>query len=333
MRQSLFDRSCARRQRGAALLLAMVILTLVTTLAAGMVWQQWRAIQVETAERARSQSAWLLTGALDWARLILREDYKSDQLNSGARPPKPMTDDLGEAWATPLAEARLSSFLAADQSNNADDGGGLDAFISGGIEDAQSRYNLRNLAQEDKAKRAAELLVLEKLCATARVPADIAQRLSDGLLASAKQEDDAVLEPQKLEQLTWYGIDPAVIAQLAPWVTLLPPDAKDTKVNVNTAPREVLVAVVTGLDTVTAERLVQARQRKPFDGIAAVIAMLPTTPPLDTTRLSVTTNYFEVQGQIRIGDRALQEHSLVKRNGLTIDVLQRERVNIASGGG
>jgi general secretion pathway protein K len=54
----------------------MVIVTLVATLAAGMVWQQWRAIEVETAERARVQSSWLLDGALDWARLILREDAR-----------------------------------------------------------------------------------------------------------------------------------------------------------------------------------------------------------------------------------------------------------------
>ncbi len=63
-----------RAQRGAALLMAMIIVTLVVTLAGAMVWQQWRAVQVEAAERARTQSAWILTGALDWARLILRED-------------------------------------------------------------------------------------------------------------------------------------------------------------------------------------------------------------------------------------------------------------------
>ena len=98
-------------QRGAALLTAMIIVTLVATLAASMVWQQWRAVQVEGAERARAQSAWILAGALDWARLILKEDARS-----AANP----VDHLGEPWAVPLAEARLSTFLAADQSNTDD---------------------------------------------------------------------------------------------------------------------------------------------------------------------------------------------------------------------
>ena len=101
-----------RSQRGAALLTAMVIVTLVATMAAAMVWQQWRAVQVETAERARMQSSWILQGALDWARLILREDARSGRPTA-----------LTEPWATPLAEARLSTFLAADKNNNAEDDG------------------------------------------------------------------------------------------------------------------------------------------------------------------------------------------------------------------
>ena len=93
-------------QAGAVLLTAMVIVTLVATMASAMVWQQWRAVQVEAGERARMQAAWILTGAIDWARLILREDARS----GGA-------DSLDEPWATPLAETPLSTFLAADKDN------------------------------------------------------------------------------------------------------------------------------------------------------------------------------------------------------------------------
>ncbi|HXE49777.1 MAG TPA: type II secretion system minor pseudopilin GspK, partial [Ramlibacter sp.] len=63
--------------RGAALLAAMLTVALVATFAASALWQQWRSTEVEAAERARVQSAWVLTGALDWARLVLREDAGS----------------------------------------------------------------------------------------------------------------------------------------------------------------------------------------------------------------------------------------------------------------
>src|SRR3712207_558163 len=104
-----------RPQRGAALLVAMLVVTLVATFAAASLWQQWRAVEVETAERARIQSGWILTGALDWARLLLRED--------GVTGGNASADHLGEPWAVPLQEARLSTFLAADRNNTSTDVG------------------------------------------------------------------------------------------------------------------------------------------------------------------------------------------------------------------
>ncbi|MEW6703514.1 MAG: type II secretion system minor pseudopilin GspK [Pseudomonadota bacterium] len=310
-----------KAQRGAALLLAMIILTLITTLAASMVWQQWRAVQVEAAERARTQSAWILTGALDWARLILREDAKSNSNHP--------VDHLGEPWAVPLAEARLSSFLAADKNNNADDGSGLDAFLSGSIADLQARYNLRNLVQENKLKTD-ELQVLQRLCELAGVPQSTAQRIGEGLAAAWTGAPNAAVAPQTVEQLVWLGVDPGELKRLLPFVVLLP---EPTQVNVNTAPREVIAAVVDQMDVGTAERLVQMRQREPFKdpGAIATIAGLQGENPV--SRLSVRSGYFEVQGQVRLGDRVLQERSLVRRpaGGGASEVLRRERVNLLAG--
>ena len=131
-----------KRTRGAALLTAMLTVTLVATFAAAALWQQWRAVEVEAAERARVQSAWVLIGALDWSRLILREDARAGA--GGA-------DHLAEPWAVPLEEARLSSFLAADKNIASDALEGLpDAFLSGRIVDAQSKLNVRNLVDGGK---------------------------------------------------------------------------------------------------------------------------------------------------------------------------------------
>lgn len=59
-------------QRGAALLIALLILALVATAASSMVWHQQRAIEVETAERAQAQAVQLLDGGVDFARLLVR---------------------------------------------------------------------------------------------------------------------------------------------------------------------------------------------------------------------------------------------------------------------
>ena len=184
----------------------MVIVTLIVTLASAMVWQQWRAVQVETAERARAQSAWILSGALDWARLILKEDLRSGRPTA-----------LTEPWATPLAEARLSTFLAADKSN-ADDG--PEAFLSGSISDAQGRYNLTNLAPAGGKVDALEQAALERLCLAIGLESSVVQRIANGMRdagatgAASGATANAPLLPQSVTQLAWFGLDDATIKAL-----------------------------------------------------------------------------------------------------------------------
>ena len=301
--------SSPRRQRGAALLTAMIIVTLVATLAAAMVWQQWRAVQVEAAERARAQAAWILSGALDFAKLILREDLRGGRQYTA----------LTEPWATPLAESRLSTFLAVDKSN-ADDG--PEAFLSGNIDDAQARYNLTNLVNLGKVDPQ-ELATLERLCQAVGVETGVAARIASGLRDAFVGTSSGVpLKPVNVAQLTWLGVDETTVQALSAYVVLLP---VATSVNVNTASKEVLAAAV-NLDPGTAEHLLQLRQRAPFKTLAEFTNQIPGAAAV-TTKLDVRSNYFEVRGRLRLADRVLVERSLLQRlpNGQS-NVLQRERV-------
>jgi general secretion pathway protein K len=284
--------------RGAALLVAMVLLSVVATMAAGMVWQQWKSVQVETAERARVQTAWMLTGALDWARLILREDANSGRPTS-----------LNEPWAQPLAEARLSTFLAADRDNNTAADSGPEAFLAGAIGDAQARYNLRNLVLDGKVVPG-QLAKLQRLCVSAGLDAATASVLANGLQAAATGEPTAPLPPQQWTDLAWMGIDEASLAKLATVAVLLP---VATPVNLNTASREVLAGVIDGLDLGGADRLVQARVRDPFRTLAEATKVLGPAVPLGERDVDVKSSYFEVRGRLRLDQRVLEEQTLVER--------------------
>lgn len=293
----------------------MIIVTLVATLATAMVWQQWRAVQVESAERARAQSAWILSGALDFARLILREDQRSGRPTA-----------LTEPWATPLAESRLSTFLAVDKAQ-ADDG--PEAFLSGSISDAQGRYNLTNLVTPAAGATPAtvslpELETLQRLCQLLGVETGVADRIATGLLdALAPSTGAAPLLPRTVAQLSWLGLDPASVQALQPYVVLLP---VSTPINVNTASKEVLAAAIKGMDPASAERLIQIRQRTPFKDLPGFTAQVAAFAPL-TAKLDVRSSFFEVRGRLRLVDRVLVERSMVQRlpNG-QINVLQRERI-------
>lgn len=307
-------------QRGAALLTAMIIVTIVATLASGMVWQQWRALQVEAAERAQTQSQWVLQGALDWTRMILREDARE----GGA-------DHLGEPWAAPLAEARLSTFLAADRSMAED---APDAFLSGRIEDAQAHYNLRNLVQQGKVSRA-ELQTLERLCGFLGLNGDVAPRLAEALRratpgSSTEAPPDTgaaalvlPLMPTSVEDLGWLGLDAATVQRLKPYVVLLP---RETPVNLNTAPKEVIAAVLPGIDLASAERLVQSRLREHLKNPADAKAVLGERALTDARRVSVNTNYFIVYGALRLDQVTVAQRSLLERNGRDVRTLVTQRL-------
>lgn len=307
------QRTASPQQRGAALLAALLTVALVTTLAVGAMWQQWRGIEVESAQRHRTQARWLLLGSLDWARVILREDALADT--------SPSTDHLAEPWAVPLQEARLSSFLAA-----LPDGSGTDSedtalseqvFLSGQIVDVQSRLPVLNLVQGDRVVPSA-LQAFERLFETLGLPKEQLGLLAQGLL-NAHRQQGAVL-PQRVSQLTWLGLSPQTLSRLGPYVNLLP---LSTPVNVNTASATVLYASVPSLSLADAQRLVQERNRKHWASLEAFQQALGKNIALGQTH-SVNSRYFEVTGKLRTPATTVLERSLVLRDGRDLKVLWRE---------
>ena len=303
------------RQGGAALLAAMLTVTLVATFAATALWQQWRSVAVEAAERTRIQSAWILIGALDWSRLILIEDSRA----GGA-------DHLAEPWAVPLEEARLSTFLAADRNvTQIDDaGGGEEAFLSGQIIDLQSRLNLANLVSGDTVNEAA-LAQFERLFAQLGLPPAELTALVQALRqaqAPGSENTDAPLMPQSPSQLAWLGLAPRTLALLAPHITLLP---ERKPVNLNTAGAEVLMATLRGLDRAGADRIMAVRQMQPFRSVDDVKKLLGEQIEVSGSEHGVASSYFEVHGRLRMGPTVVQERSLVRRMGLEATTVWRER--------
>jgi general secretion pathway protein K len=313
-----------RLQRGAALLMAMLTVTLVATFATAAMWQQWRSVEVEQAERARVQSGWILTGALDWVRLILKEGGKTGGPNY-----------LSEPWAVPLEEARLSTFLAAENgvaSADSGDDGAMSAFLSGQIIDLQSKLNVNNLVQTGKVSvewvrafsRLFELLGLP--------PAQVgtlAENLRFAADTSAANHSAplAPLLPQRVEQLVWLGLPAETVAALQPYVTIFRATTV-TAVNLNTARAEVIYAAWDGLSLADAQRLVAERDRAHFvtpqDARSRLSGGAP--PPPSGDMAGIQSQYFESRGRLRMDKMVVEERSLIHRvpQG-DAQTLQRER--------
>jgi general secretion pathway protein K len=98
-----------------------------------MLWRQQIQIRRIENQRLLSQALWVSRGALDWTRLILRSEGDT---SAGIT-------YLGGLWGVPIAKTRLSDFLGQIGEVRAEQGQAT--YLSGSIEDAQAKFNLRNL--------------------------------------------------------------------------------------------------------------------------------------------------------------------------------------------
>jgi general secretion pathway protein K len=313
-------------QRGAAVLMALFVATLATLIVSGLFWQQFLLLRTIENQQLVVQSRVLLAGALDWARSMLRED----SLRSSY-------DGLDEFWAKGLAQTRLdqlgeTSTLAAQ------------ATIAGSIEDAQSRLNLRNLVGDDGVIVERELAALKRLCELLDVPtvtADLlALRMQEAFALPAEGDAAGLAAAETARPLPPIlasdiaavpGVEPQAADRLAAYLAVL--DTNKARVNVNTAPAEV-IAARTGVTLSRARGLVAERERiSHFTNTGEIRTRLGEESGIDLSDevIATATSYFFVRGQIRLARADVRIEALVRRppqtqaGGAPVEILwQRE---------
>jgi len=295
------------RQRGVAVITALLLTTLAITIVASLFWQQQVQVRSIENQRLQLQKQWVLRGALDWASLILREDANHSSV-----------DDLDEPWAVPLAETRLDQYV---ENGRADDDV-ADATLSGGISDAQARYNLTNLSPGGTIN-SAEVAVFARLLGNAKLDPALAQETADLMAASMKQPATASSGGQSGSQqmilahvddlLAVPGITPQILDKIKNFIIFLP---RPTPVNVNTAPAEVLAARVSGLSLSDAVTLIESRNTASFRNLADFTERLPVKNiSIPDKAASVTTEYFLVNGKVRMSRAGMEVQALIERIG------------------
>jgi general secretion pathway protein K len=293
------------------------------------------------------QSGWLLNGAMDWSRLILREDALASGAShsgnaAGGSPPSSAgggADHLAEPWAVPLQEAKLSTFLAQDQQLREGD---PEVFLSGQVTDAQSRLNLSNWYEAADGQRMGQLnpsmqAALSRLFNVLGLPASELAVLSREWLAAAQAArtplsaagtstgsnmSGAALLPQQVSQLQWLGLSRNTVTRLAAHVTILP---EMTPVNLNTASAEVLYATVPGLDLAAAQQFVQQRARAHFSNLPDASKALGGKP-LEARWHTVGSRFFQVWGRLRMEERTQEETALILRDAGNVSFVWRQKI-------
>jgi len=286
--------------RGAAIVMAMLLAALAATIAATLLWQQQRWAGEYERRRDQVQAQALAMAGVQWARQIVFENAP------------PSTVHLGQPWAFRLPSTPIEN-----------------GSIGGYITDAQGRLNVNNLVATGPGATAARA-ALQRLFGELGVPAALLNAIADWVDADDQTtgeggaEDNYYLAQtgapglaanapvrRVAELLSVRGADPMLIGRLRPFVDALDPP---TAINVNTAPAEVLVAAIGGLDATGAAALVASRTQMPFGSIADFRSRLRSDLNIDETILAVRSDWFVVSIEARQGDTVAHARALFRRS-------------------
>ena len=279
---------CRHRQKGAALLVAMIVMVLATLLATRLIVTQDHFVGLAQTERHLLQARQLARAGLDWGRSVLLEDMNSSSV-----------DHSGEAWAheMPLMEAE----------------GGK---ISGHLRDAQSRFNINNLIGREPAIDPDMLAAYMRILRAANVDPALGPALAEWML----QANQKLIEPKRsgttAVRRLWFsladltkvsGYTPELVEKLRAFLVALP---MRSPINVNSADAIVLVAAGLSLDE--ASRAVALRRSNWFHDAADFINRVnPVNPPKGL--LAAQSIFFEATVAVQFGDVRLTSRTMLQR--------------------
>lgn len=310
-----------RLQRGAAVVMALFIVVLCTLAVAPLIWNLFATAKTISVAAARDQADAVSRSGVDWARVILREDARVST-----------TDTLTEPWAVPLAESRINEGLLRKDENisEADD---REVVLTGRIEDAQGRFNLRNLGADNPRQQMWNAGFI-KLCDLLGVSTEqrnlLTQTLSNMFIPQVSNPEEQGINPDTqpmVAALRWeefrgkYGVSEETWNQLRPYVVILP---RASAVNANTASAEVLFAVVEDMSFSDAQRLLAQRERVTFRTVADIRAAVNANVTINNDLITVNSNYFLVEGTAQVEEALIRTRALLERRDQRVFVMWRQ---------
>jgi len=289
-------RSRSTSQQGSATLIALIVVSLISICVTSLLWQQDFEIRKTQIFKENAQAAWLQRSLTDVVRLVLRIDL----LNS------PTIDHLGEIWALPIENSRIEDYL-----KNQDLPEELTSIkFSGSIQDAQSLFNLANLWNATiTTVNIGGLTAYANLLEELGLNKNLADQTAQYVLSnnrSIQALDDLINIP---------GYSSETLKRLRRFVIILP---EPTAVNMNTAPIEILRALLPTLSQADVTQFTQLRLNTPLKNQEDVSKLLAKVQPnrtlQATSAMDVKSNYWLANTNMIIDQRHIHTQTLIKRS-------------------
>jgi general secretion pathway protein K len=287
------------KQRGVALITALLIVSLAVIISSDAVWEH-QVDQRRAAALLWGDQAYLYAlGAEAWAGRILIEDARDSE-----------NDHPNEIWATDLPPLPI-------------EGGTVD----GALIDLQGRFNINNLVDGNGAtdpeavvqfERLLDVLGLERRWATLTadwLDGDIDPNFPDGAEDSTYMGIDPPFRAANLpvtsatELMSLPEMTPEIFELLRPHIVALP---RGTRININTATGPVIQSLTDGLTEGDALAIAEDRPDGGYEDLAELDARLPADALLN---VGTSSRYFRAVVRVNVGTADLTMYSLLDREG------------------
>lgn len=285
-----------RRNRGVALITAVLITALAGMVAASLAWDSALDMRRTVVSLDRDQALQIAFGAESWLEIILKDD-------------DPSVDHLGEIWASELPGLPI-------------EGG----EVFGVVEDLQGRFNINNLVDQNGKVDQEAVEQFQRLLGALGLDPRIAGITADwidpdqdagfpdgaedpiytGFTPPYRAPNQLISSASELAAIE--GIEKASFDILLPHIVALP--GIDVPVNVNTATPFVLRSLDEGISEMDAERLLAEREASGFADFRQTFVPLAPDAYIDEK-----SQYFQLKLVVRIDTVRITYFSILQRSG------------------
>lgn len=298
-----------RDERGIALILALLVLTLLVALILEFDADARREYREAASFRDHFKVTTLARAGVEAAKALLLQDAKSEKRNGQA------FDALTDLWAMPVTNYPIG-----------------DGLLTAQIEDERGKLNLNALAgPSDPTTRAKRIVRFKRLFEFAQVNPDLVDAVIDWV------DGDETPEPSGTESAYYQSLRPAyraanaplqtlselylikgmtdeIVQRLIKYVTVYPAEA-DGRINVNTAESLVLQALDPRITPTMATEIVQGRPYKTPQDLDRVSSVEPIAKELRLSQVyDVKSNVFSVRMAVTVNEVTKSSFAVLRRD-------------------
>jgi general secretion pathway protein K len=297
-----------RGEKGFALILTLIVTALMVAALVELIHQAYVDISLSRGYRDGQQASLLAESGITGGKMLLQLSLQRQNYTS-----------LTDAWATPV---KLD-----------DETGSIEVTVS----EESGRINLNGLVQPNgEFEPPFTQAALKRLGKRLQIPEEVWNALADWLDSNDQTRSNGAETPYYQTQKPPYsaangklatiaelslvrGFTPEIIAKLKPFVTIYAEQAGAplSKVNINTAPKEVLAALDNDIDDRMAERILEQRRLKPFQD-PGELANIPGAGAISSRlvgNVSVNGRLFRITSIARVKESARTVEAVMRWGG------------------